>query len=206
LITDFESQNSLEGLPEEVSGVEREGLPVVPEWLKRYDIVLLVDGGPLYARGYQAAMLQSYVRNGGRLVVGASSFMIGTVPNANVILKRFGLEMTDEDVTNGVAAGGKGWVPFAVRGKPGDDDPVMKGVNSVVLRRGSPVRVTKGGKGKILLLDPKDESQGFAAVSRDGGEVVVLGPSLLLQWLGEKEEGAENAVFLRNLLTKPRSR
>ncbi|MDB5353072.1 MAG: sigW 8 [Planctomycetota bacterium] len=197
---------SNEGLPGEVTGVDQEGLPVVPEWLKRYDVVLLADGGPVYINGLPVRILQSYVRSGGRLVVGASSFMLGSVPNTNAILKRFGLEMTDEDVIRGRAAGDKNWATFMVEGKPGQEDPLMKGVNSVAIRRGTPVRVTKGGKGEILLRDPKDESQGFAAVSRDGGEVVVLGPALLFQWLGEKEDGADNAIFLRNLLTKPQSR
>jgi RNA polymerase sigma factor (sigma-70 family) len=193
-------------LPGDDRAYDVEGLPAAPEWLKQYDVVLLADGGPVYIQGPSAKFLQSYVRGGGRLIIGASHFMVGSLPNANAILERFGLEMKDEDVIKGRAADDNDWAAFKVAGKPGQEEPLMEGVESVTLRRATPVRVTKEGKGEILLRDPDDESQGFAAVSRDGGEVIVFGPALLFGWLGDKDAGPDNATFLRNLLTRPRVR
>jgi hypothetical protein len=132
--------------------------------------------------------------------------MHGSVPNANDLLRPFGIEVTDEDVTRGMAANHKGWAPFAVRGAPGDDDAILNGVKTVVFDRATPMRATAGGLGKVLLPDPEDRSRGFAAIARDGGEVIVLGPSLFFGWLGEKDEGADNAALVRNILTKPRGR
>jgi RNA polymerase sigma factor (sigma-70 family) len=197
---------SVEGLHlERPPAVDSEGRPVADAWLKDFDVILLIDGGSCFLSGWDGKLLQTYVQEGGRLIVGASTFMLRSIPEANPILKPFGLEFTDEDTTKGRATDNQNWAPFPVKGKPGHGQPLMDGVKTVVMRRATPVRVTEGGRGEVLLSDPDDASRGYAAVSRDGGEVIVLGPSLLFGWLGETEE-ADNVAFLRNLLTKPRNR
>jgi RNA polymerase sigma factor (sigma-70 family) len=197
---------SHEGLRVETTSIDRAGMPVLPDWFKRYDVILMADGGPVYVGGHDALVLQSYVKGGGRLIVGASAFMAGSTPNANEVLKPFGLEMMERDITKGRSRDDKGWAPFTIEGECVRSDALTRGVESVVFRRATPVRVTEGGRGEILLQDPENAGQGFAAVSRDGGEVVALGPSLLFQWLGEKENEAGNASFLRNLLTRTQDR
>lgn len=190
-------------------GFDREGRAVAPAWLRRFDVVLLADGGPIHLFNHRDdAILQSYVRNGGRLVVAASAFMSGSTTKANDILKPFGLQMTEEDISNprSATAPRSGPAPVTVKVRPGDMDPLLNGVGSIVVGRRTPIRLADDGRARILLREPRDEKLGFAAVSRDGGEVVVLGPSLILGWLGEKEAGADNAAFLRNLLRRPKGR
>lgn len=199
---------SIEGFPDEVTQVDPRGLPVLPAWLKGYDVILLADGGPLYLRGFTTKVLESFVRGGGRLVVNASGLMAGTVPPANEILAPFGLELAGQDVLRGRAADKRGWAPIIVDGKTIDPEGRSRRSGPVVTRRYTPVRVAGGTPAEILLADAQEKraDHGIAAVARDGGEVIAFGESLPFSWLGDSEEGTENARFLQGLLTKPRDR
>lgn len=193
-------------------GMGDDDLPLVPAWLKQFDVILLAETGPVFIKGFQGTVLQSYVRRGGRLIINASSFMMDSIPNANFILKRFGLEVEDRDVTKGprksaVNQAPSGWIQFTAKGKPGENDPLMKGIQSVTFQRVSPVRLLPGSNARLLLFDSDDPQQAYAAVARDVGEVVVLGPPLLFSWIGKDEStDGDNVLFMRNLLKKPQSR
>ncbi|WP_165073768.1 RNA polymerase sigma factor [Paludisphaera rhizosphaerae] len=198
---------TLEGLPDRGRvEYDRDARPIPPEWLKRFDVVLLADGGPVYVQGPDSEILRSYVRGGGRLVIGASAFMLGSVPKMNDLLEPFGLQITDRDVVERSDPSGPNWVPITVKAAPDASDPFLKNVNTIVFSRMTPVRVKDDGRARILIHDPHDKDLGFAAVSRDGGEVIVLGPSLLLNWLGENQAGTDNVAFLGNLLRRPKGR
>ena len=131
--------------------------------------------------------------------------MSGSIPNANKILKPFGLEITEQEITRGRTQDNKGWKPFTIEGESIQLDPLTHEVEAVVFSRATLLRLTEGSRGKILLYDSESPDQGFAAVSRDGGEAIALGPSLLFNWMGEKANGADNTLFLRNLLAEPKS-
>ncbi len=191
---------SREGLPNYGEGL---GSRETPDWLKAYDVVLLAGGGSIYINNSDISTLQNYVRGGGRLVVNASSFMSGSVIKANPIIEPFGLALRDTE-TNGSATPRRPWFldnqnEIIING------PFTSGVGKVAFTRVSPVEITDHHNAELLIRDPQYPSQGFAAIARDKGEVIVLGPSLLFGWIDEGQDaGADNARFLQNLLKKPR--
>ncbi len=168
--------------------------------LSDYDVILVGCDGLCLLRDEEVEKLQEFVRHGGRLIVPASYFYRGTVGRANKILKPFGLSMSDTE-SPGLAV--EESQPPQISA-----DPLTKGVRSLKFQRPSPVFLAEKAdraKARILVATKGDPSRGYLAVAKAGkGEVIALGISLWWNWIAsDAERGADNALLLQNLLTKP---
>jgi hypothetical protein len=170
--------------------------------LSDYDVILVGCDGLYWLRDEEIEKLQEFVRHGGRLIVPANYFYRGTVGHANKILKPFGLSMADSE-SPGLGA-------EEIKRPQISADPLTKGVSSLKFLRPSPVFLADNAdrsKARILVAKASDPSQGYLAVAKAGkGEVIALGISLWWNWIAsDAERGADNAILLQNLLTKPHS-
>ena len=75
------------------------GKPVLRELADptKLDVVLLGEMGLIALTDRDLARLKRFVDQGGRLVVTADAFFVGTVPQANKVLGPYGLEMTNTE-------------------------------------------------------------------------------------------------------------
>ncbi|MBI5760699.1 MAG: hypothetical protein HZA46_19445 [Planctomycetales bacterium] len=178
--------------------------PVLRELdLSAFDVVLLGGGGLINVLQTDVAKLNKFLSDGGRVVVFANHFMKGSVAKANELLVPHGLRMTDTEPQ------GTGGYHLAEIGPVGiADTSLTKDVRMLKFHRPSPVAVTDKVTETILVSAPPYPGEGFVAVADAGkGEIVAVGISLWWNWIASKEEkGADNAVFLKNLLTKPRKK
>lgn len=187
-------------------------LPVLPEELARYDVIVLADGGTVYLDDTAVFMLRRFVESGKRLVVTASPFLVGSVLHANMILEPCGLRMLNQEVPYEKGLG-------LIEAARIVADPLTKGVEKlttsrpapIVVQKGdrvenspfrpAPIAVQKGDRAEILAFLPGNQN-GFVAVSRLGkGEVVAIGTALVPSWIGDRGKGTDNARLLRTLLT-----
>jgi hypothetical protein len=132
-------------------------------------------------------------------VVAANHFFKDTVKKANEVLAGTGIELRDEQAVGQAPA-------EVVLGKDRFAADVVKaGVSSAHFFRASPVAVTNGETGRVLVeaVGAGRPGDGFVAVAKVGkGEVAALGVSLWWHWIGDqKAAGADNAKLLRFLLT-----
>jgi hypothetical protein len=169
--------------------------------LSDYDVILVGCDGLYWLSDGEIEKLQEFVRHGGRLIVPANFFYRGTVERANKILKPFGLSMSDSESPG---LGGEEVKPPQITA-----DPLTKGVRSLKFLRPSPIFLADKAdraRARILVAKRSDPSQGYLAVAKAGkGEVIALGISLWWNWIAsDTEHGADNALLLQNLLTKPR--
>jgi hypothetical protein len=133
---------------------------------------------------------------GKRVIITACPAMGDSVLYANRVLEPVGLRMVDHDIDT---AGSN--VPTEAAKL--ETDALLTGVRKIATFRPGPIHVLDSDKAKILAYLPSSED-GFVAVSRkDKGEVVALGVYLIASFLGRDGEGTDNAVLLKNLLTKP---
>ncbi len=170
--------------------------PVLREMdLADFDVVLLATGGLVFLRDEDIERLKSFVSDGGRLVLCANAYFMGSVEKANQLLVPAGLHMTDTEATRPHK--------FTLTGEEIIGDPLTEGVRVVKLFRPSPIKVTDPFQGRLLVKAPPYPGEGFAAAGRFGkGEVIVLGQSLWWDWLaGERLNGSDNATLFRNFLT-----
>jgi hypothetical protein len=169
--------------------------------LSGYDVILVGCEGLNGLSDKEIEKLQEFVRHGGRLIVPANYFFRGTVGRANNILKPFGLLMSDSE--------SQGLAVEEIKPPQITADPLTKGVQSLRFLRPSPVFLADKAdrsRARILVAKESDPSQGYLAVAKAGkGEVIALGVSLWWNWIAsDREGGADNALLLQNLLTKPR--
>src|SRR5262245_11788144 len=166
--------------------------------LENFDVVLLSEGGLFHLQDEDRKRLKRFVELGGRLIVGANSFMVGSVERANKIVGEFGLKLHDEEQTTGRDA--------IVLGKDRlVADPLTKDIDKLYFHRASPISVTNAKKAKLLTLF--DDNVGVVAVARlDPGEVILLGESMWWLWINRQGVPSDNAKMLRLLVTKPPSR
>jgi hypothetical protein len=165
--------------------------------LTEFDVILLAETGLIYLQEPDVERLKKFVDQGGRVVVAANAFYVGTVAKANEILIPYGLRMNATEPLLGEK--------FVLKGADIVADALTDGVKQVNLFRTSPTAVTDPDKGKVLVVDPVVGEAGFLAVGRSRkGEVVALGVSLWWSWIGdERAGGSDNARLLQNLVTKP---
>jgi hypothetical protein len=129
--------------------------------------------------------------------------MKGSVAKANELLVPHGLRMTDTEPQS------TGGYHVAEIGPSGiTDTSLTKDVRMLKFHRPSPVAVTDKVIETILVSAPPYPGEGFVAVADVGkGEIVAVGISMWWLWIAsEQEKGADNAVLLKNLLTKLRKK
>lgn len=167
--------------------------------LAEFDVVLLSGESLIFAQKADFEKLTQFMRDGGRVVVPANSFMQGTVAKANELLVPLGLRMDDIEP--------RGQGSFEIDESEIAADPLTAQVQRVKVSRPSPISVTDEEKGRILVGCPPFPEQAFVAASTVGrGEVIAIGASLWWNWIAsDHEKGADNAVLLKNLLTKRRA-
>jgi hypothetical protein len=169
--------------------------------LSDYDVILVGCDGLYWLRDEEIEKLQEFVRHGGRLIVPANFFYRGTVGRANKILKPFGLSMSDtESAGLGVED---------IKQSQITADRLTNGVRSLKFQRPSQIFLADKAdraRARILVATKSDPNRGYLAVAKAGkGEVIALGISLWWNWIAsDTERGADNALLLQNLLTKPR--
>ena len=171
----------------------RRGSPVLRDIdLANFDVVLLGEGGLVLLVDSEVERLKAFAGRGGRIVVAANAFFVGSVAKANELLTPHGLRMIDTET--------HGDNEFDLGADAILAHPLTEGVRVLYFHRPSPTTVTDRSRGKLLVSAPPYPGDGFVAVARAGdGEVVALGESLWWNWVGK----ADNALLLRNLLKKP---
>lgn len=170
----------------------------LPEQLSELHVILLAEAGLMSVK--DIAPLKEFVDGGRRLILAASYFFSGTVGKANTVLDGYGLCMEDTERLPPPRSADE---PLSQRTLELDrkyvtEDRLTDGIEGLVFFRPSPIEVTDKSKGKILVQDPSCDGKGFVAVSRDRGEVVVLGQSLWWSWMGS---GKDNARLLQNMIS-----
>jgi hypothetical protein len=173
------------------------GRPVLRDLdLSKFDVVLLAGDGLMSARENDFERLRTFVSDGGRVILAANHFFVGTVEKANEFLASFGLRMSDVE-TPGINL-------YQVDGEEIAEDPLTAGVESLRFFRPSPVAVEDQDKGKVLVGAPPYPDEGFVAVANaESGQVVALGMSLWWNWIASPQEAeSDNAKLLKNLLSK----
>jgi hypothetical protein len=168
--------------------VQLDCLRELPPQLKDYQTILLAEGTLVSLKDEELARLVAFVRGGGRLVIAANAFFVGTVAKANQIIADCGLTILDKDYTPTVTV--TNIVP----------DSLTKDIHRLEFFRPSLIRVTDSSKAKILAPAPTLDG-GFVAVARlpTGGEIIVFTQSLWWNRL-ETKNGSDNIRLLRNLL------
>ncbi|MDR3633243.1 MAG: hypothetical protein P4L84_05355 [Isosphaeraceae bacterium] len=162
--------------------------------LSQYDTVLLGEMGLIRLNAEDIAALRRYAQNGGRVILAANAFFMGTVENANKILIPSGLEIRNVEMPNvgAIEVGAANITPC----------PQTDGVKALSFHRPSPGVVIDHDRTLVLVSSPKNPDEHFVALASTGkGQVVSLGVSLWWSWVGK----ADNAALLENLLRrKPR--
>ena len=168
--------------------------------LEKFDIVLLGMEGLVGLVDSDIRLLRAFMERGGRTIVAANAFFVGTVGKANELLVPYGLRMKDTEPRDRNE--------FHLGAAEITHDPLTEGVKTLYFHRPSPVAVTDSRQGRVLVAAPGSPTEGFVAVARAGqGEVVALGESLWWNWVGQaKARGSDNVVLLRDLLERPSQR
>ncbi len=162
--------------------------------LENFDVVLLSEGGLFRLQDEDRKRLRRFVELGGRLIIGANAFMVGSVERANALVAPYGMKLHDEEQPFGRNA-----VPIPKERLVAD--PLTKDVASLFFFRPSPISITNAKKAK--LLTHFDDNVGVVAVARlDPGEVILLGDSMWWLWISQQQI-SDNAKMLRLMLTKP---
>lgn len=162
----------------------------LPRSLLTYDTILLAGDEMALLDPVGERRLKEFVACGGRLILAANSFYGYTVPKANGLLGSYGLQIIDTEA--------RGTVSNSVVTL----DRFTSAVTNVDFFRPSPITVTDGRQGK-LLVETEDRLNGYVAVSRQAGrgEVIVLTQSLWWMWIGADPGKVDNLRLFENLLT-----
>ncbi|HEY8502949.1 MAG TPA: DUF4350 domain-containing protein [Gemmataceae bacterium] len=190
----------VKGAPVDVSYLlVTRGKPVLRDLdLGKYDCVFLGETGLVNLTPGDLKRVRAFAEEGGRVVVAADAFMVGTVPEANKVLAGYGLQMRDEE------ARGMGLNNVTVGKEDLDPEVVKAGVKSVHFFRASPVAVEPGKGARVLAraVGAGKPGDAFVAMAPAGkGEVIAIGQSLWWNWIGgERGARADNARLLRWLL------
>jgi hypothetical protein len=165
----------------------------LPKSLDPWNVVLLGDMALLKVDARTIDRLQQFVARGGRLIVSADAFMVGTAPKANDLVNCYGLRIDNKDAGDSMEA--SRIVP----------DPLTTGVTGLSFFRPACVSVTDSRQAKLLGAMTDDEQCGFIAVSRASGrgEVVLLAQSLWWVWVQPHSGKGDNARMLENLFEPP---
>jgi hypothetical protein len=172
--------------------------------------IVLHQAGLLFSKPNELELLRSLAAAGANIVVLADEFFRGTTGAANRVLAPFGLRMKQDGRDEpGLTRQEKmqrilDWqaryeqVPFEAGPQEIAAHPLTQGVMRLHLFRPCPVVCTDGAS-HVLVRNPADASECFAAVTVPGGYVVAVGQSL---WCALTRVGwpYDNDRFLANLL------
>jgi hypothetical protein len=161
----------------------------LPPSLEKYQCIVLSTDSLYDIWTEDVRRLHTFVKEGGRLIIGANSFSWGTIEGANQIARRYGLEMIDTEpyrevnvdildenlVTN--------W-----------QHALLQDVSQLHFFRASPITSPKTDA--IPIRHPDDETVAYVAVAKENGEVILIGQSLLLKFIGDED----NRRFFTNML------
>lgn len=167
--------------------------------LTKFDCVLMSADALVYQNEEDVKRVRAFATGGGRVVVTANAFFVGSVKGANAILDGYGLEMKDVEA--------RGLGKEVEVGKEHLDAELTKaGVERATFFRASPVRAEKG---RVLVGTPEfvEAGYGYIATAKAGkGEVIAMGVSLWWNWVGEnRAKDPNNAKVLGFLLTPART-
>ncbi len=164
--------------------------------LANFDVVLLGTSGVFRLTDGDVAALRRFAERGGRVIMTANHFFMGTVEKANRILVPYGLRMKDEEphTRNQFDIGPESIAPC----------PFTEGVKALYFHRPSPTEILDVNRTFVLVEGPADVGGCLLAYARAGdGEVLGLSESLWWSWITK----ADNAVLFGNLLKKrPRAK
>lgn len=159
--------------------------------LARADAVLVAEDALRTLRDRDIARLHGFICGGGRVVVSANRFFVGTVDQANKIIEPFGLRMDDAEPSSDSAR------------RELDDwfiipSEFTANIDTVSISRPSPTHLTNPTT--AIPLVRLNEEDLFAAIARtpNGGGVATLGTSLWWAWVGEN---TGNEKLLLRVLT-----
>jgi hypothetical protein len=165
--------------------------------LGRFDCILLADEGLFWVTPEDVQKARQFAQKGGRVVVTANQFMMGTIAKANQLLDGLGMEFRDME--------GRG---DAIVPKDGLDERVTDAaVHSVHFFRASPIKVDDV-HGQVLVKAQGVGEAGDAFVARARvrrGEMIAIGESLWWSWITKQKAGnADNGKLLMWLLAPPK--
>ena len=171
------------------------GKTKLPDALARYDVIFIDGGGASWLRRRDAFFLKLFIDSGKRVIVAAGPGIMNSVDGANYILESVGLKMDPGDVRS------PGSEYFQAKETQLVTDSLTDRVSNLNFFHPTRIKVTDPKIAKIL---DKEGKEGFLAVSRPGkGEVVAVGTTQVVSWIGKDTEDSDNLRCLRNLLTKP---
>src|SRR5262249_24970471 len=121
------------------------GKPVLRDLdLSKFDVVLLAPDALLEASAADIKRARAFAERGGRLVVAANRFFVGSVEAANKVLEGYGVKMLDTEAPAGpneAILERKGFAPEVIKA----------GIGSARFPRASPVTVTDGKRARVLV-------------------------------------------------------
>jgi hypothetical protein len=170
--------------------------------LSKFDCVLLSADALVSQTAADIKRVRAFVEAGGRLVVTANAFFIGSVKGANAVLDGYGIEMKDVEAPKAQEV--------ELTKDNFDADVVKAAVGKAKFFRASPVKVDKGGRVLVSTPEFDEPGYGYVATAKAGkGEVVALGESLWWNWVSEgkgkgQANGSDNGKLLAFLLAPPR--
>src|SRR5262249_40383846 len=146
-----------------------------------------------------ASRLRSFATDGGRVLLAANAFFVGSVPAANTLLADCGMNLIDTEslAPNATVLDEKS---FSAEIKE-------RGIKTLSFRRASPITISNKEKATILVQAHgfRAESLGFVASAKVGkGQFIALGQSLWWSWISDNHaKASDNAKLLSWLLAPP---
>jgi hypothetical protein len=193
----------VKGAPLDVSYlITTGGKPVFRDLdLPKFNVVLLGAEGLANATADDVKKVRAFAEDGGRVVVGASAYAVGSVGLVNRLLDGYGLAVKDEEADD--------MAKSRVTLGPADfaQEVVKEKIASLHFFRASPIAVLDAKKARVVVnaVGVGQPGDGFVAVAKAGrGRFVVLGDAMWWYWIGgEQARRSDNANLLKYLLLHP---
>jgi hypothetical protein len=170
------------------------GKPVLRDLvLEKFDCVFLTAEALVSATPTDVQRAREYAEKGGRVIVAADHFFMGSVKGANAVLNGYGLQMRDEE------ASGMGQNDVTLGRGDFDPRPLKEGVRSVHFFRASPIARTDAKKARLVVraTGVGQSEDGFVVKAQVGkGQVIAIGQSLWWRWVSKELKRQREAVAL----------
>lgn len=161
----------------------------IPPDLQKYQRIVLNWGSLCGIWTEDVQRLHNFVEDGGRLIIWANLFLSGSIDSANRIVRPYGLEMLDTECRRGVN------IDILDEHLVTDwQRALLQGVRRLSFGRTSPI--ISQNPDSMLIRNPDDETVAFVAMAKENGEVILIGQSLLLGYIGDEE----HRRFFTNML------
>jgi len=160
-----------------------------PPDLEKYQCIVLSTSSLYDIWTEDIQRLHTFVKEGGRLIIGANRFYRGTVQSANQIVRRYGLEMLDTEPYREVD------IDILPENLATDfQRALLQDASKLHFFRASPI--ASQNPDAIIVRHPDDETVAYVAMAKENGEVILIGQSLLLNFIAEEE----HRRFFTNML------